>query len=274
MSSFIDEKSQYAPMLGHEDESIDGETPFVYHPDSKWRTRFYYLLVGTISIAALSVGGVIRSLNMPACLVPETPGVRDPYTPVKLSYVNRVLKEDPDSPKFMGKPREELDQAWHDLLDGTLIKFSKEELMLANNATSISHKDGGYVGGLGVSHSLHCLKRIKQYLHPEYYYPGEQNWAELDWHVDHCLDSLRKELLCKASPDVYLLEWTPHSLERPSVTVPQPHMCVDWDALHAWMQSRSAGYDDMVKPTESEWAAMQAKLKEEKKEKEEHGHHT
>jgi hypothetical protein len=81
--------------------------------------------------------------------------------PAKLSYVNRVLKEDVDSPKFVGKPRLELDQAWHDLLDGTLIKFSKEELLLANNATSIAHKDGGFVGGLGISHSLHCLVRSR-----------------------------------------------------------------------------------------------------------------
>jgi hypothetical protein len=29
------------------------------------------------------------------------------------------------------------------------------------------------------------------------------------------------------------------------------------------MKSRAAGYDDMVKPTESEWAAMQETLKEE-----------
>jgi hypothetical protein len=57
----------------------------------------------------------------------------------------------------MGEPRPELDKAWHDLLQGTMIRLTKEELLLANNATSLSHKDGGYVGGFGVSHSLHCL---------------------------------------------------------------------------------------------------------------------
>lgn len=57
----------------------------------------------------------------------------------------------------MGKPRPEMDKAWHDLLEGTLIRFTDEELLLANNATSVKHKESGYVGGLGVSHSLHCL---------------------------------------------------------------------------------------------------------------------
>ncbi|RYC57229.1 hypothetical protein CHU98_g8984 [Xylaria longipes] len=222
MPSFIEKKSQYVPVLGMDDDSLDGEPAFLLS-DQSWKRRFYILLAATISLM-IPLGA-----------------------PVKLQYVNRVLKEDPDTPKFMGKPRPELDDAWHELLDSTLIRFSSEEMMFANNASSIAHKDGGFVGGLGVSHTLHCLiqKRIKQYLHPDYYYPGEQDWAELDWHVDHCLDSVRKEVLCKASADVYTLEWTIHSDERPSVTVPQAHMCVDWESLHSWMKERAAGYDDM-----------------------------
>ena len=38
-----------------------------------------------------------------------------------------------------------------------MIRFSAEELKLAGNATSIANKDGSYAGGLGISHSLHCL---------------------------------------------------------------------------------------------------------------------
>ncbi len=60
----------------------------------------------------------------------------------------------------MGQPRPELDQAWHDLLTGTLIRYTREELLQAGNATSVKHKNGGYVGGFGISHSLHCLVRI------------------------------------------------------------------------------------------------------------------
>jgi hypothetical protein len=74
-----------------------------------------------------------------------------------VTYVNKWLKGDVDTPKFVGQPRSEMDEAWHDLLSSTAIRFSEEELKLANNATSIKHKDGGYVGGLGISHSLHCV---------------------------------------------------------------------------------------------------------------------
>ncbi|KAJ2981941.1 hypothetical protein NUW58_g6557 [Xylaria curta] len=248
MAPYSDDKAQYAPVSGRDSESVDGE-PQLLIVDSLWRRRFYHLFITTVILAVLALGQAAYMINKSYCpsLIPH--GVTAPYVPLKLNYVNRVLKEDPDTHRFIGKPRPEMDKAWHDLLNGTLIRFSEEELKLAGNAKSIAHKDGGYVGGLAISHSLHCLKRIKQYIHPEYYYPGEQDWKELDWHFDHCLEAIRQEILCAGSAEVYTLKWMPASDEKPSVTVPQPRMCVDWEALHSWMQGRAALYDDMVKPT-------------------------
>jgi hypothetical protein len=57
----------------------------------------------------------------------------------------------------MGYPRPELDEAWGNLLDSTMIRLSEDELQSANHTHSVKHKDGGYIGGLGVSHALHCL---------------------------------------------------------------------------------------------------------------------
>jgi hypothetical protein len=37
------------------------------------------------------------------------------------------------------------------------MKFSATELELAGNASSVAYIDGDHVGGLGISHSLHCL---------------------------------------------------------------------------------------------------------------------
>jgi len=206
--------------------------------------------------------------------------------------VHKWLGKDPEMHKYVGNPRKELDEAWHELLEGTLIRYSEEELKLAGNVTSVKHKDGGYLGGLGVSHSLHCLvrhtlaplplfrqthyhnisthksfvqKRIKQYLYKDYYFPDHDkvDWAEIWMHVDHCLESLRQEVLCNADTSVYALEWTPHSSLRPSVRVPQAHVCVDWDHLHEWMKERAATNDDMVRPPDSMFAEAK-KLKEEK----------
>ena len=35
-----------------------------------------------------------------------------------VGYINRYLTRDPDTHKFMGNPRPELDEAWHNLLEG------------------------------------------------------------------------------------------------------------------------------------------------------------
>ncbi|KAI1093972.1 hypothetical protein F5B19DRAFT_448205 [Rostrohypoxylon terebratum] len=250
MSPLINgDKLEYARL-----PSLDGSTSLdltVQQREINWRRRFYYLLVSSLVVLSLVTGGVLYAMNQNSCPV-LTPGAETPYSPAPLTYNNRYLTSDPDTPKFMGKPRPEMDQAWHDLLAGTMIRYSREELKLANNATSVEHIDGGFVGGLGISHSLHCLKRLKQYLHPEYYYSHEeQNWDELYSHVDHCLESLRQELMCNADINVYTLEWTPHSRFKPAVRVPQPHACVDWISLHSWMKERAARSVDMVGPPES-----------------------
>ncbi|KAK1777757.1 hypothetical protein QBC45DRAFT_329915 [Copromyces sp. CBS 386.78] len=243
-----DEKPRYARLHG-DDENIP-ENPEALALVHKWKRRFYVLLASSLSFITVIFGvGVYSILSL-----------HDSPAPVQ--YVNKWLTGDPDTKKFMGKPRPELDQAWHDLLDSTLIKYSADELFLANNATSVQHKDGGFVGGLGISHSLHCLKRLKQYIHREYYYDHEtQDWAELYSHVDHCLESLRQEILCNADVSVYTLKWTPHSRFKPTVKVPQPHACVDWEALHGWMKGRQARLEDMVGPPESLFEGKDSKEK-------------
>ncbi|KAK4189737.1 hypothetical protein QBC35DRAFT_449981 [Podospora australis] len=256
---------QYAPLLSqevnHEDlESIPLTSNFtldlLQQEITKWRRRFYLLLASSlICILTISAGSEYRLRTTPtsefSCpIFPTNHGsVEIPYSPAPVKYVNKYLVGDPDTKKFMGEPRPELDEAWHELLDATLIRYTDDELALANNATSVRHKDGGYVGGLGISHALHCIKRIKQYLHPEYYYSHEkQDWKELYSHVDHCLESLRQELMCSADVNVYTLKWTRHSRFKPSVKVPQPHACVDWEALHGWMKGRASRFEDMIGP--------------------------
>ncbi|KAI1416839.1 hypothetical protein F5Y13DRAFT_204207 [Hypoxylon sp. FL1857] len=215
-----------------------------------WRRRFHILLMVFIAVILLMIGSFVyvsRTGGFPAL-----PGnVRIPYTPAPVRYVNKNLTSDFDSSKFTGDPRPELDQAWHDLLSVTGIRLSEAELILTNATSAVRHKEGGYVGGLGVSHSLHCIKRIKQYLYPEYYYKQEQHWDELRTHIDHCLESLRTELLCKADSSVYTFIWTPQSRIKPGVQITQQAACVDWDNLHEWMKSRAAGIDDMIGPAAS-----------------------
>ncbi|KAK0672896.1 hypothetical protein QBC41DRAFT_267617 [Cercophora samala] len=278
MMSSLDEKPHYTPLLSqpppsnhprdHDEESSLTPPPPPYIDEALiWRRRFYTLLVTSLAIILSLTAAFTYHYTSPSnpntfsstCpILPTTsdnPNLKIPFSPAPVTYTNKFMNTDPDTSKFLGEPRPELDKAWHDLLDGTLIYFSEDELKKAGNAASISRKGGGYVGGLGVSHSLHCLKRIKQYLHPHYYYPtiatapsGNETWADLTSHVDHCLESLRQLVLCTADTNVYTLHWTDHSVLKPSVKVPQPNVCVDWKRLHGWMKGRGVGFGEMVHP--------------------------
>ncbi|KAI1437623.1 hypothetical protein GGR50DRAFT_50158 [Xylaria sp. CBS 124048] len=254
------EKHQYHRVNSSDESAIDAESTTSgagTEPDLVWRRRFYILLALSSTITTiLFLAGATYFLRIPACPGPK-PGAVIPYSPAPVKYVNKWLVGDIDTPKFLGQPRPEMDDAWHQLLSSTAIRLSAEELQLANNATSIEHQDGGYVAGLGVSHALHCVKRIKQYMHREYYYPGEQQWDELFSHADHCLESLRQGAMCASDVSIYTLEWTPHSRYKPAVRVPQPHACVDWEALHEWMASRAVSLDDAVRPDPSLYEDVQ-----------------
>jgi hypothetical protein len=187
------EKS-YMP-LESEDDELDFAT--TSKPDTRWRTRFWVLAVFSGLLLLCSWLVILLQANsstsyrhqygnkveVPYCKFPMRSDTNNvmahrllaPARPY-LQYANRYMTQDPDTPKFMGKPRPELDQAWHDLLEGkcdtkpekeydvdsikgTLIKFSGTELQRAGNASSVAHKEAGFVGGLGISHSLHCLVR-------------------------------------------------------------------------------------------------------------------
>jgi len=250
MPLLVHEKHQYRP-IDSDEEVTEGQS-LKTRPELEydWRRRFYVLLGFTSSLGILAFVLLAYVFSAHSCPSPR-PGAKMPYSPVPVTYTNKWLLGDVDTPKFVGQPRPEMDAAWHDLLSATAIKLSEEELKLANNATSIRHKNGGYVGGLGISHSLHCVKRIKQYMHRDYYYQGDQQWDELFFHADHCLESLRQAVMCAADVSVYTLEWTPHSRYKPAVRVPQAHACVNWEALHEWMLGRAASLDDVIGPPES-----------------------
>ncbi|KAL2185711.1 hypothetical protein L209DRAFT_756950 [Thermothelomyces heterothallicus CBS 203.75] len=82
--------------------------------------------------------------------------VAEPYSPANaiIEYEYRgVIRNDS---RFMAHPGPEWEKSMHELMAGTLIRISGEELKLAG-ADSIPLKSGGYAGGLGVGHNLHCV---------------------------------------------------------------------------------------------------------------------
>ncbi|KAK3384841.1 hypothetical protein B0H63DRAFT_542867, partial [Podospora didyma] len=247
-----------SPLEAHDDdrdsrdESIDerlNETSYPPASETRWRQPIIVLLVLSIAVNFILTGTLAYKAGTSPCPT-AAPGAKIPYSPAPMKWISKKL--DPD-PRFMGQPRLEMDQAWYEILKGTMIHFSDEELLLANQSTSVKFADGpGYVGGLAVSHSLHCLKGMKQYLHLDYYYSyKEQDWDELYAYVDHCLESIRQYIVCKADVNVFTLVWTAHSRIKPSTHMPQQPACVDQEALQEWMMGRAVRADQMVGPPAS-----------------------
>ncbi|KAH9890133.1 hypothetical protein F4778DRAFT_785296 [Xylariomycetidae sp. FL2044] len=259
LASDIMAKSEEATPLYNPISSRDEDSDFStcdaegFRVASVWRRRFYYLLAISLSVFLVLSSTLWHFSGLARC-TNGMAGVTMPYTPAPVRYVNKDPATDFNSHQFIGDPRPELDEAWHALLSGTGIRLSEEEIKRANATNVVRHKDGGYVGGLGISHLLHCLKRIKQFLHPEYYYPeggADWNWDDIRQHVDHCLESLRTEVLCHADPSVYTFVWTPQNRVKPAVQVSQKAACVDWTLMHQWMEERATLADDIVKPPDS-----------------------
>ncbi|KAI1124451.1 hypothetical protein F5Y10DRAFT_249324 [Nemania abortiva] len=144
-----------------------------------------------------------------------------------------------DTP-FSGDPSPELDKAWHDLLKDTTIRVSKQDLDYYN-VTSLPLADGsGYASELFVTHELHCLKKVRQWIYKESYFTDVQGFQrnELKRHIDHCVETLRQGIMCRG--DVSLGTYT-YLRGSNDVTARSwgKHQCVNFEALMAWARERA-----------------------------------
>ncbi|PMD17890.1 hypothetical protein NA56DRAFT_577983, partial [Hyaloscypha hepaticicola] len=147
---------------------------------------------------------------------------------------------------YKGPPSPELDHAWNKLLAPSAIRISKEDLDRINR-TSVALLDGsGYFGTLDVHHQLHCLRWVRQSLHPDYY--GELNTKEQNrgQHLDHCLDALRQFVMCKADVSILTYDWMPQ-FHRPWPNFEIQHKCANWDHIQDWAEAHSFdGFDERL----------------------------
>ncbi|KAL1799376.1 hypothetical protein ACET3X_003413 [Alternaria dauci] len=234
-----DTGSVYAP-------SDDESTPFRRRAGR--RKGVSMRLIATVCILAFGILGAtyIELRVRYARLEAETRSIRPELFPaVKKSGAfrqkSRVFPLTVAGTPFAGFPSPELDQAWHELLEGTVIKVSAEDLAYYN-VTSLPLADGsGYASEIFMTHELHCLKKIRQWIYKETYFLDVQGLArnELERHVNHCIETLRQGIMCRG--DVSLGTYTYLSGDGNDVTARSwaSHQCVDFDALMTWTESRA-----------------------------------
>ncbi|KAI0186504.1 hypothetical protein EV127DRAFT_394938 [Xylaria flabelliformis] len=177
--------------------------------------------------------------------------ISEPYSPAAAVIEYQYRPIIPNDTRFVGHPGPEWEQSMHQLMEGTLIRISEEELRQSGSG-SIPLKDGGYAAGLGVGHNLHCIKKIKQFIYREHFYPNLSNDKDqfdyVQSHADHCLDFLRQDMLCHLDYSLYTLYWGERRQDIPTHRIPVVQKCVNWDKLHSWMQNRVANTEMLVRP--------------------------
>ncbi|KAI9640574.1 hypothetical protein NHQ30_010872 [Ciborinia camelliae] len=163
-----------------------------------------------------------------------------PFSPAQesVSYesvtINTPLE---DKNPFKGEPRQELEDAWYNILKYQNIRVTKEELDLINR-TSVPLNDaqGGYLANLDVFHELHCLNIIREHVYREFY-PDQHSLTLQRQHVDHCIDTLRQTAMCHA--DISLLTYTwidDYRWPWPNFDI--AHECRSWEKVLEWTKGR------------------------------------
>ncbi|KAH9214068.1 hypothetical protein DL95DRAFT_277392, partial [Leptodontidium sp. 2 PMI_412] len=142
---------------------------------------------------------------------------------------------------YTGEPSEELEIAWHKLLQNANIRVPEVEIKrLDRLENSVRFTDGsGYFGQMTVFHHLHCIKRIHKFLHVEHYWPNAtaDELFLLRAHNFHCLDTLRQAIMCHGDTSLITFKWGTKQ-PVPSANWSTPHTCRSWEALDEWNKER------------------------------------
>uniref|UniRef100_A0A093VQ74 Uncharacterized protein n=1 Tax=Talaromyces marneffei PM1 TaxID=1077442 RepID=A0A093VQ74_TALMA len=86
---------------------------------------------------------------------------------------------------LFGEPSYESDIAWNKLIRPRSFRLHHDEAIRLNLTDSILAQPGeDFATELGIIHNLHCLRRIRQMLYPDYYYPDSPA-EELEYNRVH-----------------------------------------------------------------------------------------
>ncbi|PSS12325.1 hypothetical protein M430DRAFT_68579 [Amorphotheca resinae ATCC 22711] len=194
-------------------------------------------------------------LYMQIQLVKGTKKIQDLiYTPVRsaVEFEKRVFHITlNDTNAFNGPPSQELDDAWHVLLQNMNIRLSSNELKDLNK-TSVMLADGSgdYMATIDAYHQLHCLQYIRQVIHKDHYTFHAADVSLID-HADHCIESLRQSIMCNPDLSILTYKWLPN-IRGPWPDFETEHQCVNWDKIDAWSGQRAFNMFDpkfLVHPT-------------------------
>ncbi|KAI1753270.1 hypothetical protein F4782DRAFT_545880 [Xylaria castorea] len=179
------------------------------------------------------------------------------WIPVFYEVREEYAAENEPSP-FMGRPNVQNTKAWDDLITPTYFSASYADMQKTGESinSSVSLVDGGYLASLNFYYNKHCLRRLRLFLHINYYYDEltEDNMQYLRDHLGHCIESLRRTVMCNADTNIFTFTWENAEEVRPGVLRPMPQSnqqrkCVKFDAVESWIMEKHVPLNPiLVKP--------------------------
>ncbi|PYI09312.1 hypothetical protein BO78DRAFT_405066 [Aspergillus sclerotiicarbonarius CBS 121057] len=136
---------------------------------------------------------------------------------------------------FKGAPSEELDHAWHQLFINSNIRVTADDLAKINRTSvPINDEKGGY----------YAIPVVYQ----NYYHIGKPTTPV---HIEHCVDNLRQNIMCKADVALLTFSWDPDDrAPKPNFVV--EHECANWDKVDKWAEDHKFDIFDettLIHPT-------------------------
>ncbi|KAM7186870.1 protein of unknown function (DUF3328) domain containing protein [Naviculisporaceae sp. PSN 640] len=182
---------------------------------------------------------------------------------VPISYeLHREDEMSAGASKYAGLPNESNTKAWDDLIIPTFFSASLEDLQKTGESIddSVRLAQGGYIAGLAVYHNIHCIRRLRLFLHSDYYYRNltEANMEYLRGHLGHCIESLRRTIMCNVDTTLYTFTWADAEMIKPGIYRPRPKSrqekkCVNWEAVETWAMERRVELNPvLLKPSGEE----------------------
>ncbi|XWW97686.1 hypothetical protein V2A60_005672 [Cordyceps javanica] len=216
-----------------------------------WRDRTFLIFQGALLSFYLLVLALVAASNRTCCagapVIPYSPAANViEWRDTKFTLEDHIQ----DLSIYSGVPSPELDRAWHDLLNSQNVRVEaeyfkhhgREKIGVAVPGSS------DYIGTLNVFHELHCIKRLHQFMYPDYYFSDfthhqmEMNRLH-NGKKEHCLDFLRQSAMCHG--DIGLITYIWRQDSRLPVVNSTSHQCVNWEKLYGWSRDRAV---DMLKP--------------------------
>ncbi|KAI8947914.1 hypothetical protein F4801DRAFT_559103 [Xylaria longipes] len=149
------------------------------------------------------------------------------------------IPSDSPSMSYIGSTPE-VDKAWAELAKNRyfLLTDAEAKETWGDGYTEFwNDQRGGYLGGLDMFHTLHCLDHLRKSFYPDKYV---LDGIHGEMHQIHCIDHLRQMIQCNSDMTVIPTRFY-ESINQNYIDSDRTHTCRDFSKVREWASNRYNG---------------------------------